>query len=258
MIGAIAGDIIGSVYEWRNVKTRDFPLFCPESTFTDDTVLTVAVADCLLSGADYVSRFKDYYTLYPDAGYGQSFSLWAQSPARDPYNSWGNGSAMRVSPVGFAFDTLEEVLDEARKTAEATHNHPEGVKGAQATAAAVFLARKGKTKEQIQSYIETTFHYSLQDSLDSIRPGYTFDVSCQGTVPPALRAFLESADYEDAVRLAISIGGDSDTLACIAGGVAHAYYRRIPDAIVQRVYRTLDGRLKNILENFMERFPLPA
>ena len=225
MLGAIAGDIIGSVYEAVPIKTPFFyPLFDPRCRPTDDTVLTVALADSILTGADYGDKLREYFRLYPHAGYGGTFVRWAALRCRTPYNSWGNGSAMRVSPVGFAYDTLDEVLLRARQSAEVTHNHPEGVKGAQATAAAVFLARDRTPKEEIGSYIEGTFGYDLGRRLDDIRPGYAFDVSCQGTVPEALIAFLEADGYEDAVRKAISLGGDSDTLACITGGIAGAYY----------------------------------
>lgn len=205
MIGAIAGDIIGSIYEGRPIKTTEFPLFHRLCHPTDDTVLTVALADSILNRTDYVRCLKDYFHRYPQAGYGGSFVRWAMSLSTSPYNSWGNGSAMRVSPVGFAYDSLEEVLAEAGRSAEVTHNHPEGVKGAQTTAAAVFLARTGKSKEEIKQYVEQTFAYDLSRRLDDIRPSYQFDVSCQGTVPPAIIAFLESRDFEDAIRKAISL-----------------------------------------------------
>ena len=254
MIGAIAGDIIGSVYERVNIKTVEFPLFQKRSRFTDDTVLSVALADAILHGADYASKLKEYYRLYPRAGYGGAFMEWACSDSMAPYNSWGNGSAMRVSPVGFAFDTLETVLDEARKSAAVTHNHPEGIKGAQAVAACVFLARTGSNREEIRQYVTGSFGYDLSESIDSIRPHYTFDVSCQGSVPQAITAFLESVDLEDAIRKAVSIGGDSDTIACIAGGIAHAFYGGIPHFMAERVHEILDQRLNSILEEFSLRF----
>ena len=256
MIGSIAGDIIGSVYEMHNITTTDFPLFEPNSRFTDDTVLTVAVADALLHGGSYADKFREYYDLYPHAGYGSGFRDWAQSKGRGPYNSFGNGSAMRVSPAGFALDTLEEVLAEAQRSAEVTHNHPEGVKGAQAVAAAIYLARTGGTKEAMKHYIESTFHYSLDRPLDEIRKDYRFDMTCQGSVPQSIRAFLESNSYEDAVRKAISIGGDSDTIACMAGGIAQAYYKLIPAEITEKVYAILDERLRGIVFEFLERYPL--
>ena len=183
MLGAIAGDIIGSVYEINNIKTKEFPLFNPECRFTDDTVLTVAVADVLLNNGNYTEQFKNYCRRYPNAGYGANFGYWAMSDRTEPYNSWGNGSAMRVSAIGFAFNDLNSVLSEAKQSAEVTHNHPEGIKGAQATAIAIFLARTKKDKKLIKSYIENTFGYDLDFSLDQIRPNYDFDVSCQGSVP---------------------------------------------------------------------------
>jgi ADP-ribosylglycohydrolase len=258
MIGAIAGDIIGSVYEHHNIKTTDFPLFRPDCRFTDDTVLTVAVAASILHGKPYEIALKEYARSYPSAGYGMSFFSWAMSSAGVPYNSWGNGSAMRVSPVGFAFNSLDEVLDEAKKSAEVTHNHPEGIKGAQATASAVFLARSGKTKQQIHRYIEETFGYDLSEPIDSIRKHYSFDISCQGSVPQAITAFLESEDYEDVVRKGISIGGDSDTIACIAGGIAHAFYGGVPDFVVSKVREILDDRLNGVVDEFCETYGICA
>lgn len=253
MLGAIAGDIIGSVYEHRPVKTTEFPLFVAGCRFTDDTVLTVAVADCLLHGKGYAQKFEDYYYRYPNAGFGGGFHAWASSHDHKPYNSWGNGSAMRVSPVGWAFDDLQQVLDEATKSAEVTHNHPEGIKGAQATAAAIFLARTGSTKADIKRKIESTFGYDLSRTLDEIRPAYSFDISCQGTVPQAITAFLESAGYEDAVRKAISLGGDSDTLACITGGIAEAFYKSVPDFIANHVLKILDDNLAATARLFIAR-----
>ncbi|MEC4892559.1 MAG: ADP-ribosylglycohydrolase family protein [Oscillatoria sp. PMC 1051.18] len=256
MLGAIAGDIIGSIYEANNRKSKVFPLFNPESCFTDDTVLTVAVADVILTNGDYTKTIKKYYHLYPHAGYGKNFHLWAMSNSNEPYNSWGNGSAMRVSPVGFAFDNLETVLLEAKKSAEVTHNHPEGIKGAQATAAAIFLGRQGKSKQEIKTYIESNFGYNLSQKLDEIRPNYHFEVSCQGSVPQAIIAFLESTDFEDAIRNAISLGGDSDTIACIAGGIAQAYYGSVPETIAQEASARLNNHLRNVTEKFIARYNL--
>ncbi len=254
MLGAIAGDIIGSVYEGQNVKTTRFRLFHPLCRFTDDTVLTVALAESLLDGVPFVELLKRYYHAYPHAGYGGNFHRWARSARSEPYNSWGNGSAMRVSPVGWAFDTLDDVLDQAKKSAEVTHDHPEGFKGAQAVAASVFLARTGTPKEAIQAFVTERFSYDLQTPLDEIRPWYEFNVSCQGSVPQAIRAFLESEDFEHAVRLAISIGGDSDTIACIAGGIAHAFYGAIPGPIAEQVFARLDGPLTDVTRRFGETF----
>ncbi len=254
MLGAIAGDIIGSVYETRPIKRTDFPLFHSECRFTDDTVLTVALADTLLTGDDWVDNLKQYAREYPNAGYGGTFIRWSRSNTREPYNSWGNGSAMRVSPVGFAFDSLEQVLAEAERSAAATHNHPEGIKGAQATAAVIYLARTGHSREAIRTYVADTFRYNLGTTLDEIRPGYRFDISCQGTVPPAILALLESENYEDAVRKAISLGGDSDTLACITGGMAQALYGGVPASIADRVWTYLNDGLADVVQEFCTEF----
>jgi len=204
MLGAIAGDIIGSVYEFHNIHTKDFPLFRADSRFTDDSVLTIALADAIMSGRSYQDLMREYYQRYPHAGYGGYFHSWATSPKPKPYNSWGNGAAMRISAVGFAFDNLEETMEKAKAYTAITHNHPEGIKGAQATAA---LARKGKTKDEVKQYIINTFGYDLSLRCDEIRLTYSFNESCQGTVPQAIRAFLESQDFEDAMRLAVSLGG---------------------------------------------------
>ena len=234
MIGAISGDIIGSIYEWKNIKTKQFVLFSPDCCFTDDSVLTVALAESILTGTDYASLMKSYYRRYPDAGYGGFFHQWAQTRDARPYNSWGNGAAMRISPVGFAFPTLEEVLLRATDYTAVTHNHPEGIKGARAVAAAIFLARTGSTKDEIKRYTAANFSYDLSLSVAEIRPRYRFDESCQGTVPQAFVCFLESTDFEDAIRNAISLGGDSDTLACITGGIAQAHYGIPSDIAVER------------------------
>jgi len=255
MLGAIAGDMVGSVYEFNNYRAKDFPLFQDASTYTDDSILTVAVADALVSGGDYVTTFQQYYQRYPNpcGSYGARFAQWAASDQPEPYNSWGNGSAMRVSPVGFALDSLEAVLKEAERSAAVTHNHPEGIKGAQATATAIFLARQKAAKTDIKAYVESTFGYDLSRSLDEIRPGYRFNESCQGTVPEALVAFLEATDFEDALRNAVSLGGDTDTLTCITGGVAEAFFG-IPEAIAQAVLERLDPFLRGKTEAFYQRF----
>jgi len=254
MLGALAGDIIGSVHEFQRQKTMDFPLFVEGSRFTDDTVLTVAVADCLMTGASYVDKFHEYARDYPDGCYGLRFWRWVESGSREPYNSWGNGSAMRVSPVGLAMPTLEEVLGEAQRSAEVTHNHPEGVRGAQATAAAVFLARQGEPKGRIRQFIQETFAYDLNRTIDDIRPTYSFNESCQGTVPEAIIAFLDSSDYEETVRLAISLGGDADTLACIAGGIAGAFYGGVPEEIAEPAMARLDDRLRDVVQRFSDKY----
>jgi ADP-ribosylglycohydrolase len=254
MLGAIAGDVIGSVHEASATKTKDFPLFTHESRFTDDTVLTVAVADGLLHGGDYVGALHEYFHAYPHAGYGGTFFRWGGFRIREPYNSWGNGSAMRVSPVAYAFDSLEEVLHEAKRSAEVTHDHEHGIRGAQAVAAAVFLARTGAGKERTRRYTEEQFGYFLDERLDDIRPTYGFDVSCQGSVPQSILAFLESADFEDAVRNAISLGGDADTMACIAGAIAEAHYGGVPADIEEEVLERLDERLRGVAAAFRERY----
>lgn len=254
MIGAIAGDIIGSVYEHHNIKVTNFSLFDSHCTFTDDSVLTIATADAILSGAGYAGKLREYYLRYPEKGYGQGFRRWAAAGRTTPYYSNGNGSAMRVSPVGFAFSTMEDIQREAKRSAEVTHNHPDGIKGAQAVAAAVFLARVGSSKEEIRSHITKNFHYNLSEPLDSIRAHYGFDVTCPGSVPQAITAFLESDDYEDAIRKAISIGGDSDTIACIAGGIAEGFYGGVPQYIADFALAKLDDVLREVVASFEHRF----
>ena len=254
MLGAIAGDIIGSVYEGNPIKTKTFPLFNPGCRFTDDTVLTVAVAHAILTDTPYQQSVREIGRRYPAAGYGGSFHRWLLANQPEPYNSWGNGAAMRVSPVGFAFSTVERVLNEAKKTALITHNHPEGIKGAQATALAVFLARNNVSKEDIRRQIRENFGYNLSRTVDAIRPDYTFDISCQGTVPEAIIAFLDSRSYEDAIRNAISLGGDSDTLACITGGIAEAFYGSIPGTLRNRIYDYLTSDLLKITQTFCRRY----
>ncbi|MGD2097376.1 MAG: ADP-ribosylglycohydrolase family protein [Desulfobacterales bacterium] len=250
MIGAIAGDIVGSVFEQSPIKTTTFPLFSNTSRFTDDTVLSVAVADAILNRTDYAIVLKSYGRRYPTAGYGMSFFSWMQSDDPRPYNSWGNGSAMRVSAVGFAFDSVRDVLHEARNSAAVTHNHPEGIKGAQATALAIFLARQGAEKSDIRREIRHRFHYNLDRSLAEIRPHYAFDISCQGSVPESITAFLESKNFEDAIRQAVSLGGDSDTMACIAGGIAQAHYGQIPADIITQVRQRLPAALLRTVDQF--------
>lgn len=258
MIAAIAGDIIGSVHERANIKRTDFTLFKTHSRFTDDTVMTLAVADCLLNRKPYAATFREYGRRYPDRGYGGMFRKWLADDAMGPYQSFGNGSAMRVSPVGFAMRTLDDVLSEARATALPTHDHPEGIKGAQALAVAVFLARRGAEKRKIRDEIEDRFGYDLRRRVATIRPGYSFDVTCQGSVPEAIIAFLDSDDVESAIRLAISLGGDADTLACMAGAVAQAFYKQVPEAIVTGVEQRLRPELWQLLQDFCARYQVPA
>lgn len=254
MLGAIAGDVIGSIYELNPVKSRDFNLFSSDSIFTDDTVLSVAVAKVLLSDMHYDIAFREFHQLYPNQGYGYGFTCWVQSDSNKPYNSYGNGSAMRVNPVGWAFDSLPEVLHEAKQSAIVTHNHVEGIKGAQAVAAAIFLARTGHSKPAIKDYLSKTFQYDLDRSLDDIRPDYSFDVSCQGSVPESIIAFLESNNFEGAVRNAISLGGDSDTMACIAGAIAEAHYKHINPEIITEVYKRLPTDLATITRQFTGKY----
>ncbi len=254
MIGAIAGDIIGSCYEGNPIKTTEFPLFSERSRFTDDTVLSVAVSDWILNGGSLVDLFHEYFAAYPRAGYGGSFILWAGHKHRQPYNSWGNGSAMRVSPVAYAVESLPEVLELAKQSAEVTHNHAEGIRGAQATAAATFLARKGREKRQIKDYIEQTFGYSLGESLENIRATYIPDLSCQGSVPQSIVCFLDSQDFESAVRNAVSLGGDADTMACIAGAIAEPYYGGVPTETEETALGLLDERLSESVRAFRRRF----
>jgi len=254
MTGAIAGDIIGSVFEETSIKTKDFPLWNSNCRFTDDTVLTIAVASSLLTKESYFKSIREFGMKYPDAGYGRSFNNWLNSSEPKPYNSWGNGSAMRVTPIGYAFNSLETVLQEAEKSAVVTHNHPEGVKGAQAVACAVFLARTSNSKETIRRIIGDRFGYNLTGTVTQIRQDYSFDVSCQGSVPEAITAFLDSTSFEDALRNAVSLGGDSDTLACIAGGIAEAFYGSIPANIRQIVNKILPSEFLDIIEAFRKKF----
>jgi ADP-ribosylglycohydrolase len=258
MLGAIVGDIIGSVHEYTGTKSKDFTLFIQRSLFTDDSVLTVAVADWILTGQDLAELLCSYYHAFPYRGYGGMFSQWADEHRRAPYNSFGNGAAMRVSPVGFAFDTAEEVLLWAERSAAVTHSHPEGIRGAQATAAAIFHARQGRDKNQIKQLIESQFGYDLGATLDQIRPDYQFDETCQGTVPQAIIAFLESTDFEDAIRNAISLGGDADTLASITGGIAEAFYGGVPQEIAAGAIQWLDPKLTDVIRQFRGRFGLAA
>ncbi len=250
MFGAICGDVIGSYFERNNVKHKNFNLFSAKSRFTDDTVLTVAVADSIVNHRYFSSTIHRYSNLYPNAGYGSGFKKWFRSKHPHPYWSYGSGSAMRVSPVGFAFNSLEEVLEISRKTSEISHNHPEAVKGAQAVASSIFLARQGKDKQEIKKFIEDSFQYDLTKGIDEIRQYYKFDVSAQGSVPQAITAFLESTDYEDAVRNAISIGGDSDTIACMCGGIAEAYYNKIPQEIIDSVLSILPPNFTEVVKKF--------
>lgn len=254
MIGAIAGDIVGSVYERHRIKTKDFPLFSYNSGYTDDTVLTVATAECLLDNKEYCKIYKEYGRRFPHRGYGGMFRKWIHSDEMGPYNSFGNGAAMRVGPVGFVFNTIEETINEAKRSAEVTHNHPDAVKGAQAAAAAVFYARNNYSKNEIKKRIEEYFGYDLGTSLSDMRENFGFDITCRFTVIQSLTAFLESADFEDALRNAVSLGGDSDTIACITGAMAEAFYKNIPQYIIDKTKETLDGDLLKTVNWFECKF----
>lgn len=254
MLGAIVGDIAGSRYENFHTKRKDVRLFGRLSMFTDDTVLTVAVADAILTDRDYGRAIKAYARRHPLRGYGPRFLAWMALPIHRPYNSFGNGSAMRVSPVAVAFNSEQDVLDEARRSAECTHNHPEGIKGAQSVALAAYMARMGADKETIRKRIEKDFGYNLSRTIDEIRPGYSFDVTCQGSVPQAIVAFLDSTSYEDAIRNAISLGGDSDTQACIAGAIAEAFYKDIPVDFLRQVKQRLSRDLWTTTLEFYRRY----
>ncbi len=254
ILGAIAGNVIGSIYEWKNSEIVDFELFNNKAEYTDDTILLIAVTDAIISKKDFAKTIWNYGNRYPMAPYGGSFRKWLETKDLKPYNSYGNGSAVRVCAVGFAYDTMEEVLKVAEQTAIFTHNHEEGIKGARAMASAIFLAKQGKSKEKIKDFIEQTFHYNLSFTLDEIKSNYpyAFDATCQGCVPQSIVAFLESTDYENAIRLAISIGGDSDTIACMTGGIAVAYYNDIPNYIVDFVMKRLPQKFIDTINEFEE------
>lgn len=258
MYGAILGDMIGSPYEFdMGNKTKDFPLFCERSQFTDDTVMTIAVAEAFMGAPEdedmirnrLIQTLHKYGHMYPDAGYGGRFGLWLLLHDAEPYNSFGNGSAMRVSPIAWLYNDLDTVRRMARLSAEVTHNHPEGIKGAEATASAIYLARTGHTKPEIKAYIEDTFGYDLSRTCDEIRPNYHHVESCQETVPEAITAFLEGESFEDVIRTAASLGGDCDTLTCIAGSIAEGFYD-VPEELKKEVRNRLSPNLLAVLERF--------
>ncbi len=253
MLGAIVGDIVGSIYEHENHRSKEFPLFKDGSRFTDDSVLTCATAAALVDGDDYSDVYRKLGLHYPGAGYGARFMHWLMDDSMGPYDSYGNGSAMRVSPVGWAFDSEEEVLNAAKASAEVTHNHPEGIKGAQATALAIFRARNGQSQEDIASEMAERFGYDISKTVDELRDTYKFSVSCQGTVPEAIRCYIEASDFEDAIRNAISIGGDSDTLAAITGSIAEATFG-VPNDTAEEAISRLDEPLIAILVRFCEKY----
>jgi ADP-ribosylglycohydrolase len=250
MLGAIIGDVIGSVYEKAGLKTTDFELFTPDSHFTDDTVLTVAVMDCLLNDKPYIETFQDYGERYFNVGFSKNFKNWILSDFPQPYQAQTNGAAMRVSPIAWFHHQLENVQAETRRSAAVSHDHPEGIKGAEAVASAIFLARKGSTKTDIKSYLEGTFGYNLSRTLESIRPKYSFDTTAAGSVPEAMIAFLESFDFEEAIRNAISLGGDADTQASIAGALAEAFYKKIPTALAGEAIRRLPMPFIELIDAF--------
>ena len=261
------GDTVGSVYEFHNIKTTHFPLFSPQSNYTDDSIMTMAVANWLLNDPQHSMdtlevSFLDFAKKYPCpmGGYGHGFYRWLFEPdsmgfedGRHPYNSFGNGAAMRCSANGWMFDTLEETERVAGLSAAITHSHPEGIKGSQSTAAAIFMARKGKSKEEIKDYISTKYGYNLNRTCGEIRPVYDWDSSCQGTVPEAMVAFFDSSDFESAIRIAVSLGGDSDTLACITGCIAEAFYKEIPDDIALKIWGLIPEDFKDILRKMEAR-----
>lgn len=252
MIGAIIGDIVGSPYESGWMKRDDFELFRKNSMFTDDTVLTVAVADAILSGAEYEDKIREYANQHRGRGFGKRFKQWLGFNVMN--DSFGNGSAMRVSPIGFAFDREDEVLEEAEKSAVCSHNHPEAIKGAKAVALSVYMAKNGYLKEEIRSRITDQFGYDLNRTVDEIRPDYSFDSTCKGSVGEAIVAFLDSKDYEDAIRKAVSLGGDADTLACMAGGIAQAYYKEIPEYILVEAWKRIPFTFRDIIGKFHENY----
>lgn len=251
MLGAIVGDIVGSVYEFNNHRSRDFPLFREDSKFTDDTILTIATADALMTDMDFASKYRAYGKKYPSS-YGGHFSLWIHDDSEGPYNSFGNGSAMRVSPVAWFEDREHRVMKLAEQSAEVTHNHPEGIKGAQATAMAILWARGGMSQEEIVKEVETHFGYDISTPIDEIREYYEFDVTCQGSVPEAIRCFLEADGFEDTIRNAISLGGDSDTLAAIAGSIAEAKWG-VPEEIEAQAFGRLNTEMLDTYQKFMTR-----
>lgn len=257
IIGAICGDIIGSTREWNPIKTKDFRLYTQGSTFTDDTILTLAIAQWLCENKDsqevLVKNLKKFGNDYPNGGYGGSFFNWLGEESPEPYGSWANGSAMRVSPCAWVANSLEESQDLAYKSAIVTHNHPEGIKGALATCDAIYLAKIGADKDEIRNHIEVRYEYDLDYSLDEIRPYYSFDVSCAGSVPESIICFLEAEDFEDAIRNAVSLGGDADTQSAIAGSIASAYYD-VPEDIAGEAIKRLDSNLLDVFMNFEEKF----
>lgn len=264
MIGAIIGDIVGSIYEFDNHKSKEFDLFSKESTFTDDTVMTVAVADFILldhgnpGQPRLVSHLHKWYKLYPNESYGANFSQWIKQFDKidymkyEPYNSFGNGAAMRISPVADSIYSMKSCMENAKFVTEVSHNHPEGVKGAQSTASLILLAREEKDKKKLRKFIEKEFGYNLGPTVNELRETYEYNETCQRTVPEAIICFLESTDFEDAIRNAISIGGDTDTLAAITGSIAEAYYQEIPEWILEETIKRLPKDIREVLKRFYQ------
>lgn len=257
IIGAISGDIIGSSREFYPIKTKDFELFVSRSTFTDDTIMTLAVANWLIEDKNskevLIKNLKDFGNEYPNGGYGGRFFEWLRQDSPEPYGSWANGSAMRVSPCPWVADSLEEAQKLAHLSAIVTHNHPEGIRGALATSDAIYLARVGASKDEIKNHIEVNYMYDLDYSVDDIRPYYSFDVSCAGSVPESIICFLDAENFEDTIRNAVSLGGDADTQAAIAGSIASAYWE-VPKTIVDKTIQHLDDRLLNVFTDFEEKY----
>lgn len=258
MLGALVGDVIGSAFEMSPIKSTHFPLFASGSECTDDSILTVATAHALLTDGDFAAAYQDYFHRYPNAPYGSRFVVWANRRKSHPYNSWGNGSAMRVSPIAWAFNDLSTVLEYAEISSAVTHNHPEAIRAAQAVAGCIFLARTHHDRNQIAHFVRAGVGYPLSTSLDDLRPDYAFDPTALGTAPPAIQAFLESTSFEHALRLAVSLGGDSDTLAAITGSIAHAFYGPIPDHLLRPTLTTyLPTSLLKTTTEFCQTFNIP-
>lgn len=256
MLGAIIGDVMGSTFEHDSIKDVEFPLYPEGSEFTDDSILTIATGYAIMKKVDYAGSYRKIGRKFPKAGWGSMFNQWLLSEDMGPYDSYGNGSAMRVSPIGWAYDDVGLVLSEAAKSAAVSHNHAEGIKGAQAIALTIFLAREGKDREEIRHWISTHFDYDLDRTCFDIRPDYEFDVSCQGSVPEAIIAFLDSDDFESAVRLAISLGGDSDTLGCMTGAIAEAYYKEIPMSLAKPAVKCLPKAFKKFMKKFYKKYEI--
>lgn len=254
MLGAIAGDVIGSAWEAKGEKRLDFALFTDFSRFTDDTVMTVAIAHALLDDRDYAEAMREYGLRYPFAGYGMQFAKWLADPNMGPYGSYGNGGAMRVSPIGYAAHSIDGVLKEAARSAAPTHSHPEGIKGAQAVALAVFLARHAAEKEEIRREIASRFHYDLSRTVADIRLRYLPNITASGSVPESIISFLDADSYEAAVRNAVSLGGDTDTMACMAGAIAEAYFGGVPTPIAREVESRLPPEFQRVIERFADRY----